>query len=71
MNPTLRKLRAKLRSWRNMDDLLDRRALVEQYLYDCAGGRRPLPNEEECFLLARKLGTPSYIEKIKLPRREK
>lgn len=37
---------------------LNRRAEVEQVLFDCAQGKRALPTREECHALATKLGVP-------------
>jgi hypothetical protein len=38
---------------------LNRRAEVEQVLFDVAAGKRPMLTREECRALALKLGTPS------------
>jgi hypothetical protein len=35
-----------------------RRVEVEQFLLDCAGGKRPLPDRESCRALAHRLGIP-------------
>jgi len=64
----LQRLAARWRLWRNLPDMMDRRTRVEQYLFDCAGGARPLPDAETCRLLALKLGTPSFKETIQLPK---
>jgi len=66
----IRQLRARYRTWCSIDDVLNRRAIVEQYLFDCAGGKRPLPDAETCRLIALKLGTPTYVCKVKLQSRE-
>lgn len=67
---TPQRIAARWRIWRNLDDVLARRARVEQYLFDCAAGKRPLPDSETCRKLALKLGTPSSVQEIKLPRKE-
>ena len=61
------RLQARCTTWRNIDDVIDRRAQVEQYLFDCTGGQRPLPDAETCRLMALKLGTPTHIRNVKLP----
>lgn len=40
-------------------DSLNRRVAVEQELFDCASGKRPLPDAAKCRELALRLGTPS------------
>jgi hypothetical protein len=40
-------------------DMLNRRATVEQYLWDVANGRREAPTPEEARAWAIKLGVPS------------
>lgn len=52
----------------DIDDLLKRRVAVEQYLFDCVDGKRPLPDKETCRLIALKLGTPSEYQTVKLPK---
>lgn len=37
---------------------LNRRAQVEQWLFQCAAGKKPLPDENTCKWLALRLGTP-------------
>jgi len=37
---------------------LNRRVSIETILLDMSQGRRPLPDKEECRILALKLGTP-------------
>lgn len=37
---------------------LNRRAEVEQYLWDCVHGKKPLPDQEQCRQMALKLGVP-------------
>jgi len=47
--------------WRWMRDYeisLNRRAEVEQELWDCARGRRALPDAEQCKQWALRLGVP-------------
>lgn len=64
---TPQRLAARWRGWRNAGDALKRRVAVEQYLLDCACGKRQPPTREECRTLALKLGTPSKVQEIKLP----
>jgi hypothetical protein len=40
---------------------LNRRAEVEQWLFDASTGKRALPNAEECRALAMKLGVPNEL----------
>lgn len=42
-------------------DALNRRAAVEQILFDAAAGKRHLPGPEECRALAMKLGVPDEL----------
>jgi hypothetical protein len=44
------------RVWRNAGRYLNRRAKVEQYLFDIAADRRPPPTKAECRALALYLG---------------
>ena len=37
---------------------LNRRVTVEQYLFDCAAGKKPLSDADTCRQLALKLGVP-------------
>lgn len=37
---------------------LNRRVSVEQELFDCAAGKRPLPTAEQCREMALRLGVP-------------
>ena len=67
----LQRLAARYRTWRSIDDVLKRRAAVEQYLLDCAGGKRPLPDAQTCQLLVLKLSIPTGERKINLPRNQK
>jgi len=60
---------ARWRTWRNIDDVIRRRVAVEQYLFDCVDGKRSPPDAETCRLLALKLGTPSDLQTIQLPKR--
>jgi len=39
---------------------LNRRVKVEQYLFDCANGKKPLPDAAKCKELALFLGTPIF-----------
>jgi len=54
----LTRLRYRWKQWRDMPALLNRRASVEQRLFDAASGKNPLPDADECRRLALKLGTP-------------
>lgn len=47
-----------VRNYRNYAAELNRRAAVEQQLWDCWHGKRPLPDKEQCAEWARKLGVP-------------
>jgi hypothetical protein len=53
--------RLKARWWilRNHGKSLNRRAVVEQFLWDCFHGKRPLPDKEACKHLALHLGVPT------------
>lgn len=51
------------REYTDRRDILNRRAEVESYLFDCANEKRPLPDKEQCRLLALKLGVPSKWRK--------
>ncbi len=53
----------------DFDDVLKRRVAVEQFLFDCASGKRPLPDKDVCMTLALKLGTPTKEQKITLPKK--
>lgn len=50
-------------------DAMNRRVKVEQYLFDCANGKKPLPDATKCRELALSLGTPSWgaSHPVKLP----
>lgn len=49
------------REWMRSYELsLNTRAKVEQELIDCANGKRPLPDAEQCRAWAAKLGVPSW-----------
>lgn len=52
---------------RGSADALNRRAIVEQYLFDCASGKRPLPDAERCRRMALKLGIPGNDIRIDPP----
>jgi hypothetical protein len=54
----LRRWRWVMRSYRNYAAELNRRAAVEQQLWDCWHGKRPLPDKAQCAEWARKLGVP-------------
>ena len=66
---TPQRIAARWRIWRNSGDVLRRRVAVEQFLFDCASGKRRPPTPEECRTLALKLGTPSEVQEIKLPKK--
>lgn len=55
----LTRLKYRLRLLINHDDELNRRVKVEQYLLDCARGKKPLPDAAKCRELALCLGTPT------------
>lgn len=42
-------------------DCLKRRVAVENYLWQAAAGQVPLPDEDKCKELAKKLGMPSEL----------
>lgn len=44
-------------------DELNRRVKVEQHLFDCARGKKPLPDAAKCRELALFLGTPSWANR--------
>jgi hypothetical protein len=56
-----------LRNLRNGYYELNRRAKVEQELWDAANGKAPLPDQEKCRDLAVRLGVP---DEFRLPRQE-
>ncbi len=43
---------------------LNRRVKVEQYLFDCAAGKKPPPDKDKCMELALYLGTPERKWKL-------
>ena len=47
-----------VRNYRNYAKDLNRRAAVEQQLWDCFHGKRTLPDRQQCAEWARKLGIP-------------
>ena len=53
--------RIKARWWllTHHGDSINRRVVVEKYLYDAYQGKKPLPDKEKCKELAVKLGVPS------------
>jgi hypothetical protein len=51
-----------LSAWHSGDEL-NRRVKVEQHLFDCANGKKPLPDVAKCRELALFLGTPSWAVK--------
>lgn len=55
---TLKRWRWVVRNYRNYAAELNRRAAVEQQLWDCWHGKRALPDKEQCAEWARKLGVP-------------
>lgn len=60
MNPFIR-FKYLLLTYRDYNTTLNRNATVEQYLYDCSKGKRPLPTIEDCHRLMRHLGTGEKI----------
>lgn len=64
------RLPARWRLIRGSADELNRRAIVEQYLFDCAKGKRPLPDAERCRRMALKLGIPGNDIRIDPPEPE-
>lgn len=52
----LTRLRYKYLSFRDWAKQLNRRAAVEQHLWDCYHDKRALPSKEECREMALKLG---------------
>ena len=42
-------------------EMINRRAEVEQFLFDCYAGKRPLPDKDTCRALAMKLGVPNSM----------
>lgn len=58
----LRRLRARWIIWRGTNDSLNRRAAVEQYLFNAAAGKSPLPDANKCRELAIRLGVPSEFK---------
>jgi hypothetical protein len=51
-------LKYRLRLHLGIGEELNRRVKVEQYLFDCAAGKKPLPDQATCRELALYLGTP-------------
>jgi len=51
---------ARWRWIRSYEKSLNERAKVEQELLDCAAGRRPLPDQDQCRQWAVRLGVPSW-----------
>lgn len=49
------------RNFRNYPAELNRRASVEQQMWDCVAGRKPMPNREQLAEWARKLGIPDWM----------
>ena len=45
---------------------LNRRAEVEQELFDCTNGSRPLPDAAQCRAWAHRLGNPARIHDTKM-----
>lgn len=64
MIPLLRRWQARWRLIRDSGERLKRRVQVEQYLFDCAKGKRPLPDAERCRRMALKLGTTDQDVRI-------
>ena len=51
----------------SLDDIINRRVDVENFLISVYAGKRPLPSARDCFVLAVRLGTPKpmWSEEIK------
>lgn len=54
----LRRFLLRHRWLRDYEKSLNRRAQVEQELFDVANGKRPLPDRDKCRELALRLGVP-------------
>ncbi len=52
------RLKARIRFLMNHGNELNRRVEIENILGQIATGKRPLPDREQCRVLALKLGTP-------------
>lgn len=61
--PMLIRLKYRLLEFYRAGEQINRRVKVEQFLFDCAAGKHPLPNAEKCRELALFLGTPAYVTK--------
>lgn len=62
MNTLMRCKYRLINIWHSGDEL-NRRVKVEQYLFDCANGKKPLPDAAKCSELALVLGTPSWAKR--------
>ena len=58
---TVRRWLYALRNLRNYGQELNRRAAVEQQLWNVYHGKRPLPDAEQCREWAVKLGVPEWF----------
>lgn len=65
MKQWLLRMRARWRLIRNHGDELNRRVTVENYLWACVAGKKPLPDKDKCQELAVKLGVPTQYRSSK------
>lgn len=63
----LRRLALRWRLWKDSAEHLNRRAAVEQHLFDAAQGKKPLPDAEKCRELALKLGIGKVVAPTPAP----
>lgn len=59
---TIQRWRDQWRFLRHAGRMLNRRVEVEQELFDCAHGKRPLPDAAQCRQWALRLGTPDTLQ---------
>lgn len=57
----IKRLAQTVKNYRNMGDIINRRAKVELYLWDVYFGTKLLPDAEKCKELALDLGIPSHL----------
>lgn len=55
----LRRIKYKISLFNSLEDILNRRAEVENELYEIARGKRELPTREDCHRMAVRLGVPT------------
>jgi hypothetical protein len=58
----LRRQYAKLRLWRSLNAMINKRVAVEAVLFNVAAGKRAMLTREECLTLALKLGEPLRMQ---------